>query len=131
MAKILIVDDSEDNRDLLAYLLGRRGHTTILATSGEEAVATATSEQPDLIVMDIAMPGMGGQAAARAIRGQPALAATPIVGYTATFGTPLSFRGPEEGVFDGFIRLPIEPVTLVAEIEAHLPSPAPIAHTSR
>lgn len=122
MATILIVDDSEENRDLLAYLLGRRGHTIVLATGGEEGVATAGRERPDLILMDIAMPGMDGDEAARVIRGQAELAATPILGYSATYGTPLSYRLPEEGLFEGFLHLPIELDPLVAQIEAHLPS---------
>lgn len=71
------------------------------------------------------MPGMDGDEAARVIRGQAALAATPILGYSATYGTPLSYREPEEGLFEGFIRLPIEIDLLVAQIEAHLPSPSP------
>lgn len=124
MARILIADDSEDNRDLLAYLLGRHGHMTMLAAGGEEVVAMATSEQPDLILMDLSMPGVDGHDAARLIKADEALAAIPILAYSAVYGSPLSYEGPAEGLFVEFVRLPIEPRTFVAQVEAHLPASA-------
>jgi len=120
MAKILIVDDNEDNRALLAYLLDRRGHTTVLAASGEAGVEAAASEVPDLILMDLAMPTMDGHAAARRIRTQDALASTPILAMSAVYRTPHMSSGPEVGLFDGFFELPMDLSAWVSQIEAHL-----------
>ncbi len=120
MAKILIVDDSEENRALLEYLLGRRGHTTLLAASGEVALETAAAETPDLILMDLAMPNMDGNATARLIRKQEALASTPMLAMSAVYGNRLGDSGPEPGLFDAFFALPMDPAAWLAEIEAYV-----------
>lgn len=120
MAKILIVDDNEDNRALLAYLLDRRGHTTVLAASGEAGVEAAASEAPDLILMDLVMPVLDGEAAACLIRKQEALASTPILAMSAAYTTPLEHNGSEAGPFDGFFALPMDLSAWVSQIEAHL-----------
>ena len=120
MAKILIVDDNEDNRALLAYLLDRRGHTTVLAAGGEAGVEAAASEAPDLILMDLVMPVLDGEAAARLIRKREALAATPMLAMSAAYATPHEHNGAEAGLFDGFFALPMDLSAWVAQIEAHL-----------
>lgn len=120
MAKIMIVDDTEENRALLAYLLGSRGHTTLLAASGEVALEIAAVEQPDLILMDLAMPKMDGNATARLIRKQEALASTPMLAMSAVYATPPEHNGPETGLFDGFFALPMDLSAWVSQIEAHL-----------
>lgn len=120
MAKILIVDDNGDNRALLAYLLGHRGHTTLLAESGEAGIEAATAENPDLILMDLAMPVLDGPATARLIRTHEALDSTPILAMSAVYGVPLECDGFEPGLFDSFFKLPMDPETWLSQIEAHL-----------
>lgn len=122
MAKILIVDDTEENRALLAYLLGRRGHTTLQAASGEVALETAAAEQPDLILIDLAMPKLDGHATARLIRKQEALASTPMLAMSAVYSSLLTHGGGEPGLFDAFFALPTDPAAWLAVIETYLPA---------
>jgi len=81
--KILIVDDEETSRRILALALEGRGHQLIFAKDGLEALEVATREQPDLIVMDIDLPKMNGYEAARRIRETPGLRRTRIAAVTA------------------------------------------------
>ena len=83
MAKILIVEDNEMNRDMLSRRLERRGFVVVLAVDGAEGVAMAKSERPDLVLMDMSLPVMNGWEATRAIRADAATAAIPVVALTA------------------------------------------------
>ena len=83
MAKILIVEDNEMNRDMLSRRLERRGFVVVLAVDGAEGVAMAKSEQPDLVLMDMSLPVMNGWEATRAIRADAATANIPVVALTA------------------------------------------------
>ena len=83
MAKILIVEDNEMNRDMLSRRLERRGFIVVLAVDGAEGVAMAKSERPDLVLMDMSLPVMNGWEATRAIRADAATAAIPVVALTA------------------------------------------------
>ncbi len=85
MAKILIVDDDPTNRSLLVTLLGYRGHRTLEATDGAEALALAKSWFPDLVVSDVLMPTMDGYEFVRLLREDPAIAAVPVMFYTAHY----------------------------------------------
>ena len=81
--KILIVDDEETSRRILAIALEGRGHQLLYAKDGQEAVDIALREQPDLIVMDIDLPKMNGYEAARQIKNTPGLRFTKIAAVTA------------------------------------------------
>ena len=81
--KILVVDDSASQRMLVAALLTSAGHTVIMACDGEEAVSKAKSELPDLIVMDIVMPGLNGFQATRAITNDEATWHIPVILLTS------------------------------------------------
>lgn len=83
MATILLVEDNEMNRDMLSRRLQRRGFTVICAVDGVEGVEQARSQRPDLILMDISLPGMDGWTATRQIKATPATAAIPIIALTA------------------------------------------------
>lgn len=83
MAKILIVEDIEENSDLLSRRLQRRGFEVVLGCNGEEGVALAASAAPDLILMDMNMPKMDGWEATRRIRADPATRSLPIIALTA------------------------------------------------
>ena len=83
---ILIVDDNEDLRKVLAWLLQPRGYETLQAATGREAIEKAIVAQPSLILLDIRLPDMNGVDAARAIKKDQRTALIPIVGWSAYFG---------------------------------------------
>ena len=83
MPKILIVEDDELNRDSLRRLLRRRGFEIVLAVDGEDGIATARAEAPDLILMDMSLPVVDGWEATRQLKADPAVRATPIIALTA------------------------------------------------
>src|SRR5207244_12676394 len=82
MRRILVIEDTEDNRLILGDLLSSAGYELIEAVDGLEGVATAEREQPDLILMDIQLPGIDGYEATRRIRAIPALAKVPTTAVT-------------------------------------------------
>lgn len=86
--KILVADDNDDIRDMLALLLRRLGHEVVVAADGETAVTLAAQELPDLILMDVMMPRLSGLEAARKIHEIAALSSVPIVAISA-FRNPL------------------------------------------
>ena len=83
MAKILIVEDNPANMKLASLLLLNVGHTTLCAVDAETGLTLARAEQPDLILMDIQLPGMDGLAATALLKNDPATAAIPIIALTA------------------------------------------------
>jgi two-component system, cell cycle response regulator DivK len=80
---ILLVDDFEDARDLYHDYLTYRGYRVTLASDGEGALREAAREKPDLILLDVRMPGMTGTEAMRRMKGDPALHGVPIIAFTA------------------------------------------------
>jgi CheY-like chemotaxis protein len=83
MRRILLVEDNEMNRDMLSRRLVRQGYDVILALDGEAGVALAAAVRPDLILMDMSLPGIDGREATRRIRGEPELRHIPIIALTA------------------------------------------------
>jgi two-component system, cell cycle response regulator DivK len=83
MRRILLVEDNEMNRDMLSRRLVRQGYDVVLAQDGEAGVALAAAVRPDLILMDMSLPGIDGREATRRIRGEPALRHIPIIALTA------------------------------------------------
>ena len=118
MARILVVDDRAENRDLLAYLLRYHGHTVSLASDGAAAVRAAVADPPDLVLMDIAMPVIDGLTAARQMRSHPELADTPLIAVSAT-GSITQEMIRASG-FDGFYPIPIDAAHFVAQLEPFL-----------
>ena len=120
-ARILVIEDNEDNMQLIAYLLRAHGFSPDLAYSGAEGLALALARQPQLILLDIRMPGMDGYEVAAAVRGHPELAATRVVAVTAS-----AMVGDRERIvaagFDGYIQKPIDPERFIAEVQRFLPS---------
>jgi len=82
-AKILVVDDTPQNVKLLADLLTVKGYQVVTAASGTEALAKIEAERPDLVLLDVVMPGMSGYDVCRKIRSNPATAMLPVVMVTA------------------------------------------------
>jgi two-component system cell cycle response regulator DivK len=83
MAKILLVEDNEMNRDMLSRRLIRKGYEVVMAMDGQEGVAMATRERPDLILMDMSLPVIDGWEATRQVKADDATKAIPVIALTA------------------------------------------------
>lgn len=106
--KVLVVDDNDDIREMLAVLLDMQGYKVVVAADGEEAVSVASREEPDVILMDVMMPKLDGLEAARRITQNPRLINVPIIGLSA-FSDPLVENG-QENTFSwrAYLRKPID-----------------------
>src|SRR5215471_4228009 len=83
MTKILLVEDNETNRDMLSRRLIRRGFEVVMAFDGAQAIEMATSETPDIILMDMSLPVIDGWEATRQVKAAPATKAIPVIALTA------------------------------------------------
>jgi two-component system OmpR family response regulator len=118
--KALIVDDEEDVRYVARVSLGSVGSMTVIeASSGEEALERARSERPDVILLDVMMPGMDGASTFHALQASPETAAIPVVFLTARGMAGEVARLRDLGS-KGIILKPFDPLTLAAEVEAIL-----------
>jgi len=118
--RILVIEDTEDNRQIVGDLLSSAGYELIEAVDGLEGVATAEREQPDLILMDIQLPGIDGYEATRRIRAIPALAKVPIIAVTSYALSGDEAKTREAGC-DGYVAKPFSPRQLLAKIREFLP----------
>lgn len=117
--KILVVDDEEDIVELVRYNLSREGYQTLSAETGEKALRLARTEKPDLIVLDLMLPGMDGLEVTRAMKGDAELRRIPIVMLTAKGEEPDIVAGLELGA-DDYIVKPFSTGVLVARVRAAL-----------
>ena len=117
--KILIVDDEEDIRELVRYNLSKEGYQTVCAATGEEALTINTEQRPDLIVLDLMLPGIDGLEVTRHIRNSNEHGDTPIVMLTAKGEEADVVTGLELGAND-YISKPFSPRELIARIRAIL-----------
>jgi CheY-like chemotaxis protein len=118
VARILFIDDNEMNRDMLSRRLARAGHEVVLAADGEEGVSRVESERPELVLMDIGLPGIDGYEATRQIRAGE-LAGVPIIALTAHAMTADRDRALGAGC-DDFDTKPIDFARLLGKIDALL-----------
>ena len=113
--KILVVEDTEDNRQILRDLLSTAGYDIVEAYDGAEGVAKAAEHKPDLILMDIQMPVMDGFEATRRIKADPALKSIPVIAVTS-----YALSGDEEKTraagCDGYIAKPYSPRQMLAKV---------------
>ncbi len=116
---ILVVDDVAKNVRLLADVLGARGYRTSTAASGAEALACIAADRPDLVLLDVMMPGMNGYDVCRAIRADPACAVLPVVLVTALDPEQERIKGLEAGA-DDFLSKPIHQAELMARVRSLL-----------
>lgn len=119
MAKILLVEDNEMNRDVMFRLLSRRGYQVVFAEDGEAAIEQAQTERPDLVLMDISLPKIDGYEATRRLREIEAGRDIPIIALTAHAMTSDREKAFEAGCTD-FETKPVEFPRLLAKIASHL-----------
>jgi CheY-like chemotaxis protein len=121
MARILVVEDNPDNRDLMTYLLNAFGHEVSAAENGELAIAAICEGRFELIICDVHLPRMDGHQVVQTLKADPALCSLPVIAVTA-----LAMVGDRERLlasgFDGYIAKPIDPQRFVEEIAAFLPA---------
>jgi two-component system, cell cycle response regulator DivK len=117
--RILVVEDQEDLRGVLRDLLTGSGYAVLEASDGQVGIATAKSDRPDLVLMDIQMPGLDGYEATRQIKADPDLKATPIIAVSS-----FAMKGDEEKAraagCDHYITKPYSPMQLLRVIQGYL-----------
>ena len=117
--KILYVEDNDDNIYVVKNRLGRVGHTVVVATDGEQGVAMAGAEQPDLILMDLRLPGIDGWEATRRIKAQAETQHIPIIALSAHAMTGDREKALEAGC-DDYDTKPIDFARLRGKIDTLL-----------
>jgi two-component system cell cycle response regulator DivK len=117
--QILVIEDNEDNRGILRDLLTSVGYAVLEATTGHQGVCAAVTHGPDLILMDLHLPGMDGYAATRCIKAHPALGHIPIIAVTSYALSGDDVKAFEAGC-DGYVAKPFNPRTLLATIRTYL-----------
>ena len=119
MARVLIVEDNPANMTLATFLLESAGHTVLSATDAEAGLTLARDEQPNLILMDIQLPGMDGLEATALLKRDDATRAIPVIALTA-----LAMKGDEERIraagCDGYIAKPMRYKEFLATVAAQL-----------
>lgn len=124
MGTILIIEDNPANMRLAELLVRNAGHEVLSAVDAETGVALARSALPDLILMDVQLPGMDGLEATALLKSAPATAAIPVIALTA-----LAMKADKENSrlagCDAYIAKPLRYQELYAAIDSLLPSPAP------
>ncbi len=119
MARILIVDDSPTDARVISAMLERHGHSVSVAVSAEDGIARACTEMPDLIVMDVVMPGMNGFQATRTLSREPRTAQIPVLILTTKSLETDRVWGLRQGAKD-FMTKPPKEAELVSRIQALL-----------
>jgi CheY-like chemotaxis protein len=119
MPKILLVEDNEMNRDMLSRRLTRQGYEVVVAVDGGQAVSMATSEKPDVILMDMSLPVMDGWEATRRVKAEPATRAIPVIALTANALVEDREKALAAGC-DDFDTKPVELPRLLEKIKTQL-----------
>lgn len=117
--RVLIIEDEPQNQYLISFILRKAGYEVTEAASGEDGVKLVNQKTPDLILMDIKLPGIDGYEATERIRSTKAGMRVPIIALTS-----YAMKGDRERAFaagcNGYIEKPIDPATIVDEIGKHL-----------
>ena len=124
MPTVLVVEDNPANMTLAVFLLQSVGHVVLSAVNAEAGLTLARDRKPDLILMDIQLPGMDGLEAAALLKADPATSMIPVIALTA-----LAMKGDEERILaagcNGYIAKPIRYQVFLAEIAAQLDAVSP------
>lgn len=115
--KILVVDDSPTERHVMVELLTKNGYQVVTAESGEEGVVKAKAEKPDLIIMDVVMPGLNGYQATRTITRDDDTKNIPVLMCTSKGQETDKIWGLRQGAQDYLVK-PVNPEELLAKIAA-------------
>jgi CheY-like chemotaxis protein len=118
-ARLLLVEDNPENRDMLSRRLLRRGFTLTFAANGEEAVTRAVEDRPDLVLMDLSLPIIDGWEATRRIRSNPITSAIPVIALTAHAMAGDRERAIDAGCND-YDTKPVDLARLLGKIDALL-----------
>lgn len=116
MTTVLIVDDSPTELHVLQQMLARHGYQTLIAEDGESAIAEATHHQPDVILMDVVMPGTNGFQATRKISRNPETSKIPIIMVTTKDQETDKIWGMRQGATD-YLTKPVDEKSLLARID--------------
>ena len=119
MSLVLIVEDNPRNMKLVRDVLQVKGHATLEATTAEDGIALAVERRPDLVLMDIQLPGMNGIDALRVLRGDPATATIPVIAVTASVMQQDRKLILEAG-FDSYLGKPLNLAEFLAAVNAAL-----------
>jgi two-component system cell cycle response regulator DivK len=117
--RVLYIEDNEQNFYLVNFILTTKGYEVTWAHDGPSGIEVSLRERPDLILLDIQLPITDGYAVARALRGRPELATTPIVALTS-YAMPGDREKALRAGCSGYIEKPINPATFLSEIEGFL-----------
>jgi two-component system cell cycle response regulator DivK len=123
MAKLLLVEDNEMNRDMLSRRLTRRGYQVAIAVDGAQGIAMDQSERPDLVLIDLSLPGIDGWEATRRIKAGADTKHLPVIGLTAHAMAGDREKALEAGC-DDYDTKPIELERLIGKIQSLLPNGA-------
>ena len=107
LKRVLIIEDNLSNLELTSELIQAKGHQVICATSGNDALSIARAEQPDLILLDVQLPGVDGLTVARALKAEPATKEIPIVGISAHAMPEDEARALQAGCI-AYLRKPLD-----------------------
>ena len=117
--RILVIEDQEDNRQIVRDLVTASGYELLEATTGEDGIEAAAREKPDLILMDIQLPGIDGYEVTRRIKANPQLRQIPVIAVTS-----YALSGDDKKAFaagcDGYVTKPYSPRLLLAKIKEYL-----------
>ncbi len=119
MKRILVVEDNQPNMYLIQFILTHAGYEVIQAPTGEAGVELALQEKPDLVIMDIQLPGIDGLEATQRIRSSPINGGLPIIALTS-YAMAGDREIALEAGFSGYIEKPIDPDTFLAQIASFL-----------
>jgi two-component system, cell cycle response regulator DivK len=117
--RILVIEDHEENRRLLRDLLTSFGYELVEAVTGEDGVIAAENERPDLILMDIQLPGIDGYETTRRIKANPALNRIPVIAVTSYALSGDDIKAFAAGC-DGYVTKPFDPADLLEKIQGYL-----------
>jgi two-component system, cell cycle response regulator DivK len=121
--RILVVEDQQDNRQILRDLLTSADFEVIEAVDGEAGLAAAAAHKPDLILMDVQLPGIDGYEATRRLKGDAVLRDVPVIAVTAHALSGAEEEARDAGC-DGYISKPISPRQLLAKVREYLSRPS-------
>ncbi len=117
--RVLVVEDHEDNMRIMSDMLSSAGYEVIKAVTGVEGVAMAESHNPDLILMDIMLPGLDGYEATRRIKDNAALRHIPVIAVTSYAMDGEESKAEEAGC-DAYFSKPVSPRTLLAKVREYI-----------